>query len=120
MPVVSISSPPESQGVGSASSEMWIQRSGASAERAPAARSSPTSSSRLCTVSIASRLVDALPGVGKYPPQYVVDLFELLGVGDQRRRQLDHRVTAVVGTADQPPFVELTGEEAAQQLLGLL
>ncbi len=31
MPVVSISSPPESHGVGSSSSEMWTQRTGASA-----------------------------------------------------------------------------------------
>ena len=52
--------------------------------------------------------------------EHVVDLFELLGVGDQRRRQLDHRVAAVVGAADQPALVELAGEEAAQQLLGLL
>jgi hypothetical protein len=50
----------------------------------------------------------------------VVDLFELLGVGDQRWRQLDHRITAVVGAADQAAAVELAGEEAAQQVLGLL
>ena len=45
---------------------------------------------------------------------------ELLGVGDQRRRQLDHRIAAVVGAADQATLVELAGEEAAQQLLRLL
>ncbi len=41
-------------------------------------------------------------------------------VGDQRRRQLDHRVAAVVSAADQPALVELAGEEAAQQPLRLL
>ena len=35
MPVVSISSPPESHGVGSSSSEMWTQRTGDSAALAP-------------------------------------------------------------------------------------
>ena len=63
---------------------------------------------------------DPLPGLGEHGAQDVVDLFELLGVGDQRRRQLDDRVAAVVGAADQPALVELAGEEAAQQLLGLL
>ncbi len=52
--------------------------------------------------------------------QDVVDLFELLGVGDQRRRQLDDRVAAVVGAADQAALVELAGEEAAQQVLRLI
>ncbi len=39
---------------------------------------------------------------------------------DQRRRELHDRVAAVVGAADQAALVELAGEEAAQQLLGLL
>ena len=34
--------------------------------------------------------------------------------------ELDDRVAAVVGAADQPPLEELAGEEAAQQPLGLL
>src|SRR4051795_12360732 len=49
-----------------------------------------------------------------------MDLRELLAAGDQRRCQLHYRVTAVVGAADQPALVELAGEEAAQQPLGLL
>src|ERR1044072_3255683 len=102
MPVVSISSPPDSQGGGSSSSEMWIQRRGASGDSPPAAPPRPPSSSRLCTVSIGPpRLGDALPGVGKYPPQHVVDLFELLRVGDQRRRQLDHRGGAGGGAGER-------------------
>ena len=41
-------------------------------------------------------------------------------VGDQRRRELDHGVAAVVGAADQAVLVQLAGHEAAQQLLALL
>ena len=42
-----------------------------------------------------------LPRLGQHRAQDGLDLLELLGVGDQRRRELDHRVAAVVGAADQ-------------------
>src|ERR1700709_2313015 len=96
IPVVSISSPPESHGVGASRSEMWAQRTGAAGAPRPPA--------------------DALiPGLGEHAAEHVVDLFELLGIGDQRRRQLHDRVAAIVCTADQPALVELAGEEAAHQ-----
>ena len=66
------------------------------------------------------RALQLLPGLRQHRPQHVVDLVELLGVADQRRRELDHGVAAIVGAADQPAAVELAGEEAAQQPLGLL
>ena len=121
MPVVSISSPPESHGVGSSSSEMWTQRTGASAAAAPAA------SSRLELVDQAldgEHLAPSAPGppagLVEHRAQDVVDLVELLAVGDQRRSELDDRVAAVVGAADQAPAIELAREEAAQQPFGLV
>src|SRR5207302_7549506 len=45
------------------------------------------------------------------------DLVELLLAGDQRRGELDDRIAAVVGAADQAAPVELAGEEPAQKLL---
>ena len=42
----------------------------------------------------------------------------LLGA-DQRRRQLHHRVAAVVGTAVQPGLEQRLGQEPAQQVVGL-
>ena len=108
-PVVSSSSPPDSQGVGSGSSEMCTQRTGASAPSSPAASSRPISATRPRTVSMrphvrlraASVADDPLPGLGEHRAQDAVDQLELLGVGDQRRRELDHGVAAVVGAADQ-------------------
>ena len=52
IPVVSSSSPPDSQGVGSGSSEMCTQRTGASAPSSPVASSSPISDTSPRTVSI--------------------------------------------------------------------
>src|SRR5436305_967978 len=49
--------------------------------------------------------------------QDLLDLLELLGTRDQRRRELDHGVAAVIGPADEAAPVELTGEEAPQQRL---
>jgi hypothetical protein len=46
-----------------------------------------------------------------------LDLLELLGAGDQRRRQLHDRIAAIVRPADEAAPVELSGEEPAQQLL---
>ena len=39
---------------------------------------------------------------------------------DERRRDLDDRVAAVVGAADQPALAERPGQEPAQQRLRLL
>src|SRR4051794_29487978 len=108
MPVVSINSPPESHGVGSCSSEICTQRTGASALSAPVASSRSSSSKRLPTVSTRapSPVCDHLvPRLGEDAGQDVVDFLELLGVGDQRRGELDHRVAAIVGAADQPALV---------------
>ena len=46
MPVVSSTSPPDSHGVGSSSSEMWTQRTGRSRPRSPASRRTSRSRSR--------------------------------------------------------------------------
>src|SRR3954471_6362956 len=106
---------------------MWTQRTGVCPRSTPAASSSPQSSSNEATVSIgplASRPpgsdvlgaeagVDPLGGLRDHPPQHRLDLLELLGVAGQGRSQLDDGVAAVVGAADQPPPVELTGEEAS-------
>jgi hypothetical protein len=43
---------------------------------------------------------DASRGLFEGGTKGVHDLFELLRVGDQRRRELDNRVAAVVGAAD--------------------
>src|SRR5512133_1880753 len=120
MPVVNISSPPESHGVGSSSSEMWTQRTGFDNDFAPAAACSSSSSRRLWTVSIALLAAHPLRRGVQHVVQHLADLLELLRVGDQRRRQLHDRVPAVVGAADQPAPEELAREEAAQQILGLL
>ena len=61
-----------------------------------------------------------LGGLAQHRAQDRLDLLELLAPGDQRRRELHDRVAAVIGAADQPALVELAGEEAPQQLLGLL
>src|SRR5205807_627309 len=63
---------------------------------------------------------DAVPGLAQHVAQDGVDLLELLGVRDERGRELDHGVAAVVGAADQATAVELAGEEAAQERLRLL
>src|SRR5215204_6818579 len=48
------------------------------------------------------------------------DLVELGLPGDERRRDLDHRVAAVVGAADEPALEEGGREEAAQQRLAFV
>src|SRR6185295_6780953 len=122
IPVVRSSSPPESQGVGSSSSEMCTQRIGRSAPSVPAASSRPQSLTRLPTVSISPwpSPLDPFRGLRQDRPQHALDLLELLGVTDQRRRQLNHRIAAIVGPADQAAAEELAGDEAAQQPLRLL
>src|SRR3954454_24510899 len=45
--------------------------------------------------------------LGQDGAQHALDLVPLLGSGDQRRRQLDDRVAAVVGTGDQAALEHL-------------
>ena len=45
--------------------------------------------------------VELLPRLEERLVDAVADGVELLGAGDERRRQLDHRVAAVVGPADE-------------------
>src|SRR6478609_12091262 len=90
-PVVSSSSPPERNGVGSVSSEMCTQRTGASRASSPARRVTSTSASTSRTVSMGLQ-VHAVAGLFEDWPQDRLDLLELLGPGDQRRRELDHGV----------------------------
>src|SRR5262245_43717536 len=52
--------------------------------------------------------------------QDLLDLVEVLLGADQRRRELDDRVAAVVGAAVEALVVQRLGEVAAQQLLRLL
>src|SRR4051794_26455167 len=106
MPVVSSTSPPESHGVGSGSSEMCTQRTGASAWASPASTGKPRSPTSPRTVSTTEEL---LAGV-QHPlrrllqdgAQDRLDLLEVGGTRDERGRQLDDRVAAVVGAADEP------------------
>ena len=59
-------------------------------------------------------------GLGEHAAQDLLDLVELGLADDQRRRELDHRVAAVVGPAVQAGVEQRLGEEAAQQPLGLV
>src|SRR5215217_8799604 len=123
MPVVSSSSPPETQGVGSSSSEMWTQRTAFSRPASPATTRTSRSRIRSPRASIPSgsaAQVEAVAGLLEHRSQHGVDLVELLRARDQRRGQLDHRVAAVVGAADQAVLVDLGGQEAAQEPLALL
>src|SRR5215212_74900 len=123
MPVVSSSSPPDSHGVGSSSSEMWTHRTAFSSPASPATRRTSRSRIRSPRGSMAvgsAAEVQPLAGLLEHRPQDGVHLLELLGPGDQRRGELDHRVAAVVGAADQPALEHLGGEEAAQQPLLLV
>src|SRR3954451_5185765 len=85
-PVVSRISPPESQGVGSVSSEMWTQRTGTSRFASPLSSSTSTSrissrtesTGRLQELHLPRRLLEDRP-------QHPFDLGEVLLGGDQRR-----------------------------------
>src|SRR3954464_14064802 len=104
MPVVSSSSPPESHAVGSASSEMCTQRTGASAASSPATSSSPRSRASSRTVSIRPRSSSALhllPGLLERRAQDRLDLGEVLGAGDERRGGVGGRGAAGAGAGDQ-------------------
>src|SRR6185437_14967704 len=63
---------------------------------------------------------EARPGLAKHSAQDLLDLVEVLLAAYERRGQLDHRVAAVVGPADQPGIEQRLGQEPAQQPLGLL
>src|SRR5579862_5700532 len=112
MPVLSSSSPPDSHGAGSGSSDTWTQRIGAVAERSPAASSSSIAPTRSRTVSI-GLTSDQRARRGQHGPQHLLDLGELLAVGDQRRGQLDDGIAAIVRSTDQAVLVELAREEPA-------
>ena len=60
---------------------------------------------------------DPLPGLREHLAQDAVDDLELLAVRDERRRELDDGVAAIVRAADQPVLEELAGHEAAEELL---
>src|SRR5262249_48918185 len=120
-PVVSSSSPPESHGVGSSSSEMCTQRTGMSSPASPASRLTSTSSRISRTVSIELAGMQRAPRrLLEHGPQHALDLLELLGPRDQRRRELHDRVAAVVGAADEAAGEHLRREVAAQERLALL
>src|SRR4051794_23949923 len=123
MPVVSSSSPPDSHGVGSSSSEMWTHRTAFSSPLSPA--TTRTSRSRIRSPSASmpagsAAQVETVARLLEHGPQHGVDLLELLRAGDERRRELDDRVAAVVGAADESATEHLRGEEAAQQPLLLV
>src|SRR5215213_5846364 len=120
MPVVTSSSPPDNHGVGSGSSDMCTHRTGESAPSSPVASSSPISDTSPRTVSIGSAANDPVPGLGEHLAQDAVDDLELLAVRDQRRRELDDGLAAVVGAADEAVLEELARHEAAEELLALL
>src|SRR4051812_14055766 len=110
MPVVSSSSPPESHGVGSTSSEMCTQRTGFSAPAAPATRRRSSSETRSPRVSMALGESQPPGGALERGAQYGLHLGELLRTRDERRRELDDGVAAVVGAADQAAAEQLGGE----------
>src|SRR3712207_471274 len=58
-------------------------------------------------------------GLGEHLAEDLLDLVEVLLAADQRRRQLDDRVAAVVGAAVDAGLEQRAGEEPAQQPLAL-
>ncbi|KPC69595.1 hypothetical protein ADL26_18040, partial [Thermoactinomyces vulgaris] len=60
------------------------------------------------------------PSLRQHRAQDALDLVERGLVGDQRRRELDDRVAAVVGPAVQAVVVQRLGEEAVEDAFGLL
>src|SRR5450755_5037162 len=60
------------------------------------------------------------PRLGQYLAQGGDDELDLDGTADERRRELHHRVTPVVGPADEAGVEQGPGEVAPQQPLGLL
>src|SRR5918912_983815 len=76
---------------------------------------------RSCSSSSSCRRVAAQLGarVRKDVAQAPHELVDHGAVGDERRRDVQHRVAAVVGPRDEPRLQEAAGEEAAQQPLAL-
>src|SRR4051812_46609083 len=120
MPVVSSSSPPDSHGVGSTSSEMCTQRTGFSAPAAPATRRRSSSETRSPRVSMALGEPQLARRALERGAQDRLHLRELLRTGDERRRELHDGVAAVVGAADQPAAEELAREVVVEQVVALL
>src|SRR3984957_2049736 len=63
---------------------------------------------------------DPRPGLGEDGTQDGLYLVEVLLPADERRSQLDDRVTTVVGAAHQPGVEQRLGQDPAQQPLGLV
>ena len=89
-----------------------------SSDRLSTATTSPKRFVRF--VSRMSATLISLPCLGQHLAERAGDLVELLLGRDQRRRDLDDRIAAVVGPADQAFLEERRREEAAQQRLALL
>src|SRR5689334_5510128 len=99
---------------------MCTQRTGMSTLASPASRPTSTSARTSRMVSMASCVQHPARCLLEDRPQHALDLLELLGTGDERRRELDHGIAAVVGAADQPAAVHLGRQVAADQRLALL
>src|SRR3954452_3215383 len=66
------------------------------------------------------RSVHAVPGLAQHVAEDPDELVELRLLRDERRRDLDDGVAAIVGAADQAALEEPPGQEAAQERLRLL
>ena len=61
----------------------------------------------------------ARPRFGENVTENRHDLVELVLARDERRRDLDHRVTSIVGPADEAALEEARREEVTQERLAL-
>src|SRR5262249_54464904 len=105
-------------------SEMCTQRTGTSRFASPARTSTSRSPRTSRTVSMALRaarlaLEHPARGLLEDRAQDGLHLRELLRAGDQRRRELDDRVAAVVRAADEAAAEELARQVPAQERLRL-
>ena len=66
------------------------------------------------------RHLHALAGLLEHRAERPGDPVELLLPGHERRRDLDDRVAAVVGAAEEPLLEQPRGHEPAQELVALL
>src|SRR5262249_31437985 len=64
-------------------------------------------------------VLDPLPGFLEHAAEDPHELVELRFAGHERRRDLDHRIAAVVGTTDQAAFEQLRRKKVTQQTLRL-
>src|SRR5689334_2613241 len=64
--------------------------------------------------------LDMRPCLRENCPQDLLDLIEMLLRAGQRRRELDHRIAAIVGAADQPGVEQGVRQEAAEEPFGLV